>query len=171
MLCAIVAVEFAMSPRMVPRLRESPPEVNSPAIYFAPQQDLSVVDQQIIRNARRSLEIAMYSFMDTRIAEELVDACHRGVLVELYRDLGQYEEETERGAVANLRIFADMPEQDDLVHTFCHLCFSFPSSASFSARRFFDPGPYWNTCVSASSAEICVYAPSADHAVDTEREW
>jgi phosphatidylserine/phosphatidylglycerophosphate/cardiolipin synthase-like enzyme len=57
--------------------------VNSPAIYFVPQQDLSVVDQQIIRSAKRFLEIAMYSFTDRRIAEELVDACNRGVVVEL----------------------------------------------------------------------------------------
>jgi hypothetical protein len=42
-LCAIVAVEFAMSPRTFHRMREAPPEVNSPALYFAPQQDLSVV--------------------------------------------------------------------------------------------------------------------------------
>jgi hypothetical protein len=36
--------------------------------------------------------------------------------------------------LANLRIFADMPEQDDFIHTLCHLYFSFPSSASFPAR-------------------------------------
>jgi phosphatidylserine/phosphatidylglycerophosphate/cardiolipin synthase-like enzyme len=81
-------------------MRESPPEntSHSPAIYFAPQQDLSVVDQQIIRSAKHSLEIAMYSFTDRRIAEELVDACHRGVVVKLYRDRSQYEEETARGS-------------------------------------------------------------------------
>ena len=100
MLCAIVAVEFAMSPRKFHRMRESPPEntSHSPEIYFAPQQDLSVVDQQIIRSAKRSLEIAMYSFTDRRIAEELVDVCNRGVVVELYRDRSQYEEETARGS-------------------------------------------------------------------------
>jgi phosphatidylserine/phosphatidylglycerophosphate/cardiolipin synthase-like enzyme len=97
-LCAIVAVEFAMSPRTFREVRESPPEVHSPALYAAPQQDLSVVDQQIIRNAKGSLEIAMYSFTDRKIAEELVDACHRGVVVELYRDRSQYEEETARGS-------------------------------------------------------------------------
>jgi phosphatidylserine/phosphatidylglycerophosphate/cardiolipin synthase-like enzyme len=74
----------------------STPAVNSPAIYFAPQQDLSVVDQQIIRSAKRTLEIAMYSFTDRRIAEELVDACNRGVVVDLYRGRGQYEEEASR---------------------------------------------------------------------------
>jgi phosphatidylserine/phosphatidylglycerophosphate/cardiolipin synthase-like enzyme len=98
MLCAIVAVEFAMSPRTFHRMRESSPEVKAPAIYFAPQQDLSFVDQQIIRSAKHSLEIAMYSFTDRRIAEELVDACHRGVVVDLYRDRSQYEEETARGS-------------------------------------------------------------------------
>jgi phosphatidylserine/phosphatidylglycerophosphate/cardiolipin synthase-like enzyme len=97
-LCAIVAVEFAMSPRTFHRMCESPPEVNSPAIYFAPRQDLSVVDRQIVRSAKRSIEIAMYSFTDRRIAEDLVDACHRGVVVDLYRDRSQYEEETARGS-------------------------------------------------------------------------
>jgi phosphatidylserine/phosphatidylglycerophosphate/cardiolipin synthase-like enzyme len=79
-------------------MRESPPEVNSPAIYFAPRQDLSVVDRQIVRSAKRSIEIAMYSFTDRRIAEDLVDACHRGVVVDLYRDRSQYEEETARAS-------------------------------------------------------------------------
>ena len=100
MLCAIVAVEFAMSPRTFHHMRESAPEntSHSPAIYFAPQRDLSVIDRQIIRSAKHSLEIAMYSFTDRRIAEELVDACHRGVAVNLYRDRSQYEEETARGS-------------------------------------------------------------------------
>jgi phosphatidylserine/phosphatidylglycerophosphate/cardiolipin synthase-like enzyme len=101
LLCAIVAVEFAMSPRTFHRMREFAPEVHSPAIYFAPQQDLSIVDRQIVRSAKRSLEIAMYSFTDRRIAEELVDACNRGVVVELYRDRSQYEEETARGSAVS----------------------------------------------------------------------
>jgi phosphatidylserine/phosphatidylglycerophosphate/cardiolipin synthase-like enzyme len=77
---------------------EAVPKVISPGIYFAPQQDLSFVDQQIIRSAKRSLEIAMYSFTDRKIAEELLDACNRGVIVDLYRDRGQYEEEEARGS-------------------------------------------------------------------------
>lgn len=67
------------------------------SIYFAPEQDIARSDRAIIQHAHRSLRIAMYSFTDRRIAKDLVDACRRGVDVDLYRDREQFEQEAARG--------------------------------------------------------------------------
>jgi phosphatidylserine/phosphatidylglycerophosphate/cardiolipin synthase-like enzyme len=67
------------------------------SIYFAPEQDIATLDRSIIQHARHSLRIAMYSFADRRIAKDLVDACRRGVEVDLYRDREQFEQEAARG--------------------------------------------------------------------------
>jgi phosphatidylserine/phosphatidylglycerophosphate/cardiolipin synthase-like enzyme len=67
------------------------------SIYFAPEQDIATSDRTIIQHAHHSLRIAMYSFTDRRIARDLVDACGRGVEVDLYRDREQFEQEAARG--------------------------------------------------------------------------
>lgn len=67
------------------------------SIYFAPEQDIATSDRAIIHHAQQSLRIAMYSFTDRRIAKDLVDACRRGVEVDLYRDREQFEQEAARG--------------------------------------------------------------------------
>jgi phosphatidylserine/phosphatidylglycerophosphate/cardiolipin synthase-like enzyme len=66
------------------------------SIYFAPQQDVALVDIGLIRHSRKSIQVVMYAFTDRRIAEALVDACRQGVDISIYRDHGQYEQE-ERG--------------------------------------------------------------------------
>lgn len=66
-------------------------------IYFAPATNLEQIDIPLIASARRSLDIAMYTFTDTRIAEALVRAGERGVVVRLYRDREQFEAEQRRG--------------------------------------------------------------------------
>jgi phosphatidylserine/phosphatidylglycerophosphate/cardiolipin synthase-like enzyme len=66
------------------------------SIYFAPEQDIATSDRAIIQHAQHSLRIAMYSFTDRWIAKDLVDACRRGVEVELYRDREQFEQEAAR---------------------------------------------------------------------------
>jgi hypothetical protein len=67
-------------------------------VFFAPERDLFQVDAAILRGARQSLEIAMYSFTDRHIARELLDPCERGVAVYLYRDREQYKSEEARGS-------------------------------------------------------------------------
>jgi mitochondrial cardiolipin hydrolase len=66
------------------------------SINFAPEQDIATSDRIIIQHAQHSLWIAMYSFTDRRIAKDLVDACRRGVEVDLYRDREQFEQEAAR---------------------------------------------------------------------------
>jgi len=66
------------------------------SIYFAPEQDIATSDRIIIQHAQHSLRIAMYSFTDRQIAKDLVDACRRGVEVDLYRDREQFEQEAAR---------------------------------------------------------------------------
>jgi len=64
-----------------------------PSIYFAPQQNVALIDISLIRHSRRSIQIAMYAFTDRRMAEALVDACRQGVDIEIYRDHEQYQQE------------------------------------------------------------------------------
>jgi mitochondrial cardiolipin hydrolase len=92
------------------------------SIYFAPEQDITTSDRAIIQRAQRSLRIAMYSFTDRRIAKDLVDACKRGVEVDLYRDREQFEEEAARGnevrsTLAQCRgIHVRVKGSDELMH-------------------------------------------------------
>ena len=63
------------------------------SIYFAPETNLEDVDIALIEHARQSIDVAMYTFTDRRIAETLRHAAERGVHVRVYRDREQYEEE------------------------------------------------------------------------------
>jgi phosphatidylserine/phosphatidylglycerophosphate/cardiolipin synthase-like enzyme len=92
------------------------------SIYFAPEQDIATSDRAIIHHAQHSLQIAMYSFTDRRIAKDLVDACRRGVEVDLYRDREQFQREVARGnAVRSIlaecrRIHVRVKGSDELMH-------------------------------------------------------
>jgi hypothetical protein len=61
-------------------------------IYFSPGTNLEDVDLSLIEHAHRSIDVAMYTFTDRRIAEALRRAAKRGVLVRVYRDREQYEQ-------------------------------------------------------------------------------
>ena len=50
-----------------------------------------------MQSAKRSVDVAMYSFTDLRLAEELVKLAHEGVIVRVYRDGSEYEQEKRRG--------------------------------------------------------------------------
>lgn len=67
------------------------------AIHFSPTENLETVDIPLIDQAQKSIDIAMYTFTDTRIADALVDAAKRGVSVRVYRDREQFEAEQRRG--------------------------------------------------------------------------
>lgn len=75
-------------------------------IYFSPTQNFETVDIALIRQAKTSIDIAMYSFTDTSIARALSDAALRGVHIRIYRDLLQYEGETKRKSPAAAILFA-----------------------------------------------------------------
>ncbi|WP_433975610.1 phospholipase D-like domain-containing protein [Tunturiibacter lichenicola] len=50
-----------------------------------------------MRSAKRSIDVAMYSFTDLRLAEELVKLARAGVAVRVHRDAKEYEQEMRRG--------------------------------------------------------------------------
>ncbi len=70
-----------------------PVEAAISPIYFSPGTNLEDVDLSLIDHAHRSIDVAMYTFTDRRIAEALRKAADRGVLVRVYRDREQYEQE------------------------------------------------------------------------------
>jgi phosphatidylserine/phosphatidylglycerophosphate/cardiolipin synthase-like enzyme len=81
------------SSRHVAHVAPASDEVVPSPIYFAPETNLEDVDIALIEHARQSIDVAMYTFTDRRIAEVLRHAAERGVRVRVYRDREQYEEE------------------------------------------------------------------------------
>jgi hypothetical protein len=64
--------------------------------HYSPAEDLERLDYQAIRGARRSLDIAMYSFTDIPLAEAVREAGRRGIRGRIYRDGDEYEREQAR---------------------------------------------------------------------------
>jgi phosphatidylserine/phosphatidylglycerophosphate/cardiolipin synthase-like enzyme len=92
------------------------------SIYFAPETNLEDVDIALIEHARQSIDVAMYTFTDRRIAEVLRHAAERGVHVRVYRDREQYEEELRKRSTVP-SILAGLPNlevkvkrSNDLMH-------------------------------------------------------
>ena len=61
-------------------------------IHYAPRENLESVDAREIGRARLSIDIAAYVLSDPRIAEALIDAAERGVVIRLYLDRSQFAE-------------------------------------------------------------------------------
>jgi phosphatidylserine/phosphatidylglycerophosphate/cardiolipin synthase-like enzyme len=61
--------------------------------HFSPEENLERFDVEYLRNARQSVDVAMFAFTDHAIAGVLREIADRGVIVRLYRDRGQYEAE------------------------------------------------------------------------------
>src|SRR4051812_25568715 len=76
-------------------------EAASSEIYFSPSTNLENVDLALIERAEHSIDVAMYTFTDRRIALALRKAAERGVTVRIYRDHEQYEEELRRGSTVS----------------------------------------------------------------------
>ena len=66
--------------------------------HFSPLEDLEQLDITELRKAKQTVEIAMYSFTDRRLAGALNELALRGVKIRIYRDQTEYEQE-ERNAV------------------------------------------------------------------------
>ncbi len=91
--------------------------------HYSPGEDLERLDYEAIRSARRSLDIAMYSFTDLVLASAVKEVGRRGVRVRIYRDGEEYEREQAQGrrhrsatqtlrAEANIRIRVKPPGRD-----------------------------------------------------------
>ena len=92
----IIGIGWCVAPHLFSPSRLANPQgaaSQHPSIYFAPQQNVALIDISLIRHSRRSIQIAMYAFTDRRIAKALVDACRQGVDISIYRDHEQYQQE------------------------------------------------------------------------------
>ena len=67
-------------------------------ILYAPESNLERNELEMLRTAKVSVDVAMYSFTDRELAEELVALAHSGVKVRVYRDSREFYEENQRGS-------------------------------------------------------------------------
>ena len=82
-------------PRFIPSIGQ--PEKGSAFDYFSPADNLERADLDQLNGAKKTIDIAMYAFTDRYIAEQLVKLAQRGVVIRIYRDREQYEQEQRRG--------------------------------------------------------------------------
>ncbi len=68
-------------------------ETAGAADFFSPDDNLERLDVEQLNRARRSIDIAMYAFTDKYIAEQLLALARRGVVVRIYRDRSQFDDE------------------------------------------------------------------------------
>jgi phosphatidylserine/phosphatidylglycerophosphate/cardiolipin synthase-like enzyme len=133
-------------------------------IYFSPSTNLEEVDLSLIERAEHSIDVAMYSFTDRRLAMALRRAAERGVKVRIYRDHEQYEEELRRGSMVS-SILAGEPhievkvkQSDELMHEKAMLCDEVLRSGSgnwsVSAARYQDN----EIAVTTDAAEVAAFA-------------
>ena len=75
---------------------------------------------ETLSRARVSIDVAMYSFTDRELAEELCRLARSGVRVRVYRDGEQYQQESERGQSTELLLAVGVQvkfkESRDLMH-------------------------------------------------------
>ena len=79
------------------RLGAADAEAANDQPYFSPATNLEEVDIDLIDHAKHSIDVAMYTFTDRRIAQALRRAAERDVKIRVYRDREQFEEEQKRG--------------------------------------------------------------------------
>ncbi len=65
---------------------------------YSPESNLERSEMETLDSAKVSIDIAMYSFTDRPLAEQLVRLARNGVRVRVYRDWREYEEERQRGS-------------------------------------------------------------------------
>ena len=63
---------------------------------YSPATNLEQSELQMLGSAKRSVDIAMYSFTDTELAAELVELARTGVKIRVYRDRTECQHEIER---------------------------------------------------------------------------
>jgi phosphatidylserine/phosphatidylglycerophosphate/cardiolipin synthase-like enzyme len=82
-----------VAPRYVPRPGQA--EAGA-ADYFSPADNLERLDLEQLQRAGRTIDIAMYAFTDQYLAQQLAEIARRGVVIRIYRDREQYEQEQRR---------------------------------------------------------------------------
>lgn len=66
--------------------------------HFSPAENLEQLDLAALGSAKQSVHLSMYAFTDLRLAHELIDRARQGVIVRIYRDGEQFEQEQERSS-------------------------------------------------------------------------
>jgi phosphatidylserine/phosphatidylglycerophosphate/cardiolipin synthase-like enzyme len=66
-------------------------------VLHAPESNLERSEIETLRTAKVSVDVAMYSFTDRELAEELVRLARSGVRVRVYRDSRESMQENQRG--------------------------------------------------------------------------
>ena len=83
-------------PRFIPTVGQ--PERGSSFEYFSPTDNLEHADIDQLSRASKTVDVAMYAFTDRFLADHLVKLAKRGVVIRIYRDRSQFEEEQRRAA-------------------------------------------------------------------------
>jgi hypothetical protein len=77
------------------------PGLQSAEEHFSPTENLEQIDLARLREATRTIDVAMYAFTDKYLADAIVERARAGVRVRVYRDHDQYEQENSRSASRN----------------------------------------------------------------------
>ncbi|MDR3762589.1 MAG: phospholipase D-like domain-containing protein [Acidobacteriota bacterium] len=64
--------------------------------HFSPAENIEAIDREHLLRARKTIDIAMYSFTDLALAEAVAERAQAGVKVRIYRDHDQYAQELSR---------------------------------------------------------------------------
>jgi phosphatidylserine/phosphatidylglycerophosphate/cardiolipin synthase-like enzyme len=84
--------------------------------HFSPPEDLEHIDLYRLEHARLSLDVAMFSFTDRFLADELVKLAREGVEIRIYRDHEQYDTEQRNAAQHHDRSTTDMFRGENNIH-------------------------------------------------------
>ena len=74
------------------------------AHLYSPGSNLERSELAQLETATRTLDVAMYSFTDRELAEELATLARKGVRVRVYRDREQFSQEMQWGGVITTSI-------------------------------------------------------------------
>ena len=91
-------------------------------LHYAPQEDLTRIDVDVIDNAERSIDMAAYVLSDASVIDARRDAADRGVTIRLYLDKGQYSQHGPRnggpieGLLTYPNVFARVKGRGVLMH-------------------------------------------------------
>jgi len=111
-ICVLVSVALAVLPLMA----------QTDAHLYSPGTNLERSELTQLETATRSVDVAMYSFTDRALADELAALAHKGVRVRVYRDHEQFEQETQWGGLTTTDILlasgveVRVKGQRDLMH-------------------------------------------------------
>ena len=70
-----------------------PSGAQTDAHLYSPGTNLERSELAQLETATRSIDVAMYSFTDRELADELAALAHRGVRIRVYRDREQFSQE------------------------------------------------------------------------------